>query len=242
MAEKIVVEEFDVCQKFVDNLVRCCCNIGSQKTHVSCDDFVIFINCNNSSAKLINKEIIYNKKVYTDKLDLYGWKIYRPLIEKHKAPSYSQYENCIKIIFTVINKKMACFSLIYQKYLEIMQKNWILDIAREDGFVLIKITGNRDDTYPYKELAELNRLFDECKISEYGFQCFILKEIISIKNITIQFLFLNLPGFKKMEYIRFARNIYTSMNNVVNERKAQKLDSISLARCFCFMLCETEPH
>lgn len=41
------------------------------------------------------------KKTYIDKLHLYGWEIYRPIIEKNKVPSYSQYENCIKIIFTV---------------------------------------------------------------------------------------------------------------------------------------------
>lgn len=45
-----------------------------------------------------------------------------------------------------------------------------------------------------------------------------------------------------MEHIRFARNIYEYMNNVVDERKARKLDSISLLRCFCFMLTETASH
>ena len=43
-------------------------------------------------------------------------------------------------------------------------------------------------------------------------------------------------------HIRFARNIYEYMDNVVDERKARKLDSISLARCFCFMLTETASH
>ena len=32
------------------------------------------------------------------------------------------------------------------------------------------------------------------------------------------------------------------MNNIVDENKAQKLDSISVARCFCFMLTETKIH
>ena len=77
---------------------------------------------------------------------------------------------------------MTFFNLIYQKNLEMIKKNWILDIVHEYGFVTIKIIPNRDDINPYKELAVLNRLFDECKISDYGFQCFILKEIISIKK------------------------------------------------------------
>ena len=77
---------------------------------------------------------------------------------------------------------MAFFNLIYQKYLETVRKNWIVNIAREDVFVAIKIIANRANIDPHKELAVLNRLFDECKISDYGFQCFILKEIISIKK------------------------------------------------------------
>ena len=45
-----------------------------------------------------------------------------------------------------------------------------------------------------------------------------------------------------MENIKFAQNIYLYMNNIVDENKAQKLDSISVARCFCFMLTETNIH
>ena len=78
---KIVVPEFDVCHKFVDDLVRNCSNIGCQITHnVSCDDFIIFLDYNDSSARLINNVVTYIlKKIYADKLDLYHWKIYRPL-------------------------------------------------------------------------------------------------------------------------------------------------------------------
>lgn len=62
MAEKIVVEEFNVCYKFADDLVRRCRNIDCRITHnVSCDDFVIFIDYNNYSAKLIDKEISFLK-------------------------------------------------------------------------------------------------------------------------------------------------------------------------------------
>ena len=64
---------------------------------------------------------------------------------------------------------MTGFNLIYQKYLETIKKNWIVDIAREDCFIAMKIKANRANIDPYKELAVLNRLFDECKISDYGF-------------------------------------------------------------------------
>lgn len=41
MADKIVVDEFDVCHKFCD-LVRQCLNIDCQIAHFSGDDFVNF--------------------------------------------------------------------------------------------------------------------------------------------------------------------------------------------------------
>lgn len=62
---------------------------------------------------------------------------------------------------------MACFNLLYQKYLETFKKNWVIDIVREDGFVAIKMIANRADIDPYKELIVLNRLFGKCKISDY---------------------------------------------------------------------------
>lgn len=54
---------------------------------------------------------------------------------------------------------MACFNLLYQKYLETFKKNWVIEIVREDGFVAIKIIANRADIDQYKELVVLNRLF-----------------------------------------------------------------------------------
>ena len=89
--EKILVEECDGCHKFANDLVRHCRNIDCLITHnISCDDFVILTDYNNSSAKLIDTEAACIKK--------------RPIqlsLKKKKASSYSQYENCIKIFFTV---------------------------------------------------------------------------------------------------------------------------------------------
>ena len=62
MAEKLVVEEFDVCHKFVNDLLFHCQNTDCAILHnFFCDEFVIFIDFNYSSSKLINKEIMYIK-------------------------------------------------------------------------------------------------------------------------------------------------------------------------------------
>ena len=42
---------------------------------------------------------MYIKKTYSDEFDLYGWKIYRPLVEKNKNPPNSDYNNCVSITF-----------------------------------------------------------------------------------------------------------------------------------------------
>ena len=42
--------------------------------------------------------------------------------------------------------------------------------------------------------------------------------------------------------MRFARNIYKYMYNVVNEREARKQNSISLVQRFCFMITEAASH
>ena len=102
MTEKIAVKEFNIWHKFVNDLLFHCQHIGCAIIHnVSCDKFVIFIDFNDSSSKLINKEIMYIKKSYSDEFDLYGWKIYRPLVEKNKNPPNSDYNNCVSIVFVV---------------------------------------------------------------------------------------------------------------------------------------------
>ena len=44
---------------FVDDLVRHWRNIDCQVKHAFCDDFIIFIDYNNSSGKLISKVATY---------------------------------------------------------------------------------------------------------------------------------------------------------------------------------------
>lgn len=46
----------------------------------------------------------------------------------------------------------------------------------------------------------------------------------------------------RMENISFARNIYTYMNNVLDEENTKKLNSLGLTRCFCFLVKETISH
>lgn len=63
----------------------------------------------------------------------------------------------------------------------------------------------------------LNRLYDDCNIA-YN-QWLVLTEIISVKNHYDSIFVFKSSRFKKMEQIRFARNIYSYMGNVVDEKK-----------------------
>ena len=42
-----------------------------------------------------------------------------------------------------------------------------------------------------------------------------------------------------MESLRYGKNIYAYMANFVDEKKARNHDSVSVARCYCFLLRET---
>ena len=44
---------------------------------------------------------------------------------------------------------------------------------------------------------------------------------------------------KEFEYIHYARNIYVYMNNILDKEKANRVHSISIGRCFCFLQRET---
>ena len=79
MATKIVVDEFDVYRKFANDLERHCKHIDCAITHnVSCEDFIIFIDYDDSPAELIKKQIALIKKAYIDRLNQSDWKIHRP--------------------------------------------------------------------------------------------------------------------------------------------------------------------
>ena len=45
-----------------------------------------------------------------------------------------------------------------------------------------------------------------------------------------------------MTSLRFGRETYYYMANIVDEKKANELDSVSVASCYCFLLKETVFH
>lgn len=64
MANKIIIEEFDICHKLINIFKNLCFNNDYPIIdNVSCDCFVIFIHYNDDSAKIINKEVNTIKKL-----------------------------------------------------------------------------------------------------------------------------------------------------------------------------------
>ena len=90
----------------------------------------------------------------------------------------------IKILFKLslqLNKK-NCFRIPYQRYLKTLNgKNWAIGLVFIDAFVLIKVIAGPNDINPYKQLSVLNELFNEYELENYGFNPFVLNEIISIR-------------------------------------------------------------
>ena len=59
---------------------------------------------------------------------------------------------------------MSCFRIVYQRYLETPNgRNWVIGLAFKYTFVLIKVITGRNDINPYKQLSNLNELFNEYK-------------------------------------------------------------------------------
>ena len=82
MAATAVNDKFVACYRFVSDLECHCRHIDCSITHtVSYEIFVIFVSYTNSSVELIEKEITDIKNVYVDKVGLYSWKIYWPMVK-----------------------------------------------------------------------------------------------------------------------------------------------------------------
>ena len=139
---------------------------------------------------------------------------------------------------------MSCFRIVYQRYLEIPNgRNWVIDLVFKYAFVLIKVITSRNDINPYKQLNNLNELFNEYKLENYGFNPFVLTEIISIRDCYDSIFCFSLADCKqKMKSIRFGKDIYSYMANIIDENKVRELDSVSVARCFYFLVTETVFH
>lgn len=64
MAEKIIVEEFDICHKLVNDFENLYFNNSYGFSHnVSCDRFMIWIHHDSNSAKIIDNQINAIKKL-----------------------------------------------------------------------------------------------------------------------------------------------------------------------------------
>ena len=113
----------------------------------------------------------------------------------------------------------------------------------KDAFVLIEVIAGRNDINPYKQISILNEVFNEYEPENYGFNPFALTEIIFTRDCCSSTFFLSLADCKgKMKSIRFGKDIYSYMSNIIDENKARELGSVSVARFYCFLLTEAVFH
>lgn len=104
---KVVIEEFNVCHQFADDIQfllplveRKFVNISHL---VSCSNFIIFIGYNKNSYGDRIKEFIQRviKKPQQSSLSDYGWAVHRPLVHQCKAPDYYDFSEQVQIIITI---------------------------------------------------------------------------------------------------------------------------------------------
>ena len=94
-------------------------------------------------------------------------------------------------------KKMGCFWSLYRKYCELnIGKNWIIDLKRNDRCCQIKIICNKVDINTCNQLKILANSYNDYDIKNYGFDNFVVKEIITVKKVIVLLSFLLATGCK----------------------------------------------
>ena len=69
------------------------------------------------------------------------------------------------------------------------EKSWIIDIKRKDEGATSKIVAKESTINVNEQLKILNDLYMKHDIKNYGFNNFIVKEIISIRKIMIRYTY-----------------------------------------------------
>ena len=101
---KIVVEDFNVCNKVVEKVRLMPCLEQKKYVDIShnafCSDFVIFISYDHKYVhiKTFISDIL--QEATESELFRFGWKVHQILVEEKKYVYYSLFEHQVDIIFT----------------------------------------------------------------------------------------------------------------------------------------------
>ena len=115
---------------------------------------------------------------------------------------------------------MSCFWSLHEHYQNILVgKNWIIIIKKKNEGATIKIVVNESTTNVNEQLKILNDLCIKHGIKNYGFNNFIVKEILLIKKNYDSIYLFSSSHLKKMKNIH-PEQIYDYMNNIVSFGKA----------------------
>ena len=105
---KIIVEEFDVCHKFMSDCVQYILPLKDRKfvnlTHVvGSDDFIIFMSYDKKNFRGRIQQFIRDiiKEAQKSDLHKYHWAVHRPLVEETINQPYELFRDCIVTTFTV---------------------------------------------------------------------------------------------------------------------------------------------
>ena len=104
---KVVVEEFDVCLKFISEVFKLILPTEQRKFvqiehNVSCNDFVISIGYDKDEFEHKISEFVRDiiKESQKSELYRYGWAVHHPLVEERKGLPHEYFPHSIFISFT----------------------------------------------------------------------------------------------------------------------------------------------
>ena len=84
-------------------------------------------------------------------------------------------------------------------------------------------------------------MYLKCDIKDYGFDNFLVREIITTKqNYDYTYLFVS-NMLLKMQNI-YREQVFDYFNHIVSHKKAKALTSVTIARCICHVTLEIKDH
>lgn len=84
-------------------------------------------------------------------------------------------------------------------------------------------------------------MYLKCDIKDYGFDNFLVREIILTKqNYDCTYLFIS-SRLLKIQNI-YPEQVFDYLNHIVSHKKAKTLTSVTIARCFCHVAMEIKSH
>ena len=142
----------------------------------------------------------------------------------------------LQLLFLVQNKtkQKQIMNTVYEKYVEGLKKNEIVQLKRKPNLHKIIVYAMEDDSDTWAESKRLNELFE--KHDDKNYKKFIITEKVSVRkcyastfNFSSKKCMASLARNEKF-FLRYAKEAIAYMKNVISYNLANELHSVTITR------------